>query len=152
MSHLKLCDYDSVFLEKSWEWLNDPEIKYLTNTGDFSKNDQQDWFKNLPNLKNYKIWGVTYGQKPIGVFGIKNIQHGEGEYWGYIGEKDFWGAGLTNTIIDLIIDEARRIGMTKLYLKVILDNVRAIKLYQKKGFYISDKETDSQMLIMRKQL
>ena len=47
-----LVDYNIIFLDKSWYWLNDPEIKALTMTPDFSKEDQASYFKSLP--KKYR--------------------------------------------------------------------------------------------------
>ena len=51
---VKFSEYDKTFLEKSWEWLNNPIIKKLTNTSDFTKEGQQSWFKSLKD-KNTKF-------------------------------------------------------------------------------------------------
>ena len=37
-------EYTEEFLDLSWEWLNDPEIKLLTMTPDFSREDQRAFF------------------------------------------------------------------------------------------------------------
>lgn len=134
MNAIKLEVFDETYLEQSWVWLNDPEIKYLTNTGVFTKEQQYSWFLTLDSKEDYKLWGVRYNDRPIGVFGIKNIENRMGEYWGYIGEKEHWGKGLGSSIMDAIIDEARKAGLDSLYLKVIDENIRAIKLYKKMGF------------------
>lgn len=39
-SKISLKLYNEDFLEKSWEWLNDEELKYLTMTPDFTRKDQ----------------------------------------------------------------------------------------------------------------
>ena len=44
---IKLVDYTLDYLELSWKWLNDPEIKVLTNTPDFSLDQQLKWFNSL---------------------------------------------------------------------------------------------------------
>lgn len=152
MSKLNLVNYDSVFLDKSWQWLTDPEIKHLTNTSDFSREDQQNWFEKLPHLKNYKIWGVSFDTQPIGVFGIKNIKNGQGEYWGYIGEKQYWGLGLGKEIMNLIINKAISQDLNGLYLKVIPENLRAVKLYEKMGFTLDEQNAETEILLMRKKL
>src|SRR5690554_613069 len=64
-------EYDRIMLEKSWEWLNDPEIKQLTLTPEMKKESQDEWFQNLRNRKDYFIVGVWRNDKPIGVVGIK---------------------------------------------------------------------------------
>ncbi|WP_300598778.1 GNAT family N-acetyltransferase [Niabella sp.] len=150
MNAIRLESYNEVYLEKSWHWLNDPEIKCLTNTRSFTKDDQQKWFHALAGRSDYKLWGVSYNAIPIGVFGIKNIENGSGEYWGYIGEKEYWGKGLGPVIIGAIIDQAKQLNLKRLYLKVIGENVRAIKLYRKMGFQFSSKEEG--LMVFTKQL
>lgn len=146
MFNITLTNYNENFLEKSWVWLNDPEIKYLTNTSDFSKEQQANWYKNLQEKTDYKIWGVLANKFPIGVFGIKNISKGTGEYWGYIGEKDYWGKGLGKEIMKLIIIEAKILNLVELYLFVIPENIRAIKLYESMGFN-EEREKDEKILM-----
>ena len=68
-----LVDFSIEFLEKSWEWLNDPVIKALTMTPDFTREDQENFFKNLPYKDDYWIRGITENNLPIGVMGLKHI-------------------------------------------------------------------------------
>ena len=44
MQKIKFVEYNEIFLEKSWEWLNNKEIKYLTCTPDFTKEQQKNGF------------------------------------------------------------------------------------------------------------
>ena len=147
---IQFIEYTKSFLDKSWVWLNDPEIKALTSTPDFSKEEQLKWFHSLSYRKDYLIWGVLIDQKPIGVFGLKNITNKTAEYWGYIGEKEYWGIGVGS----IIIEEAQRIaismGIDSLYLNVVKENTRAQKLYQKKGFVICDRS--NKWLLMKLEL
>lgn len=41
-------EYSIEFLELSWEWLNDSEIKSLTMTPDFTREEQIVFFRKLP--------------------------------------------------------------------------------------------------------
>ncbi len=140
---LQLVKYDRRFLEKSWEWLNDPEIKTLTLTPDFTKEDQVNFYKTLSDRKNYWIRGLLEDDLPIGVMGLKNINTSErlAEYWGYIGEKEYWGKGIGKFLINQAFSKAKELKLTKLYLKVSHENIRAKNLYLKMGFQIlsSDK-------------
>ena len=138
---LELVPYDRLFLEKSWEWLNDPEVKYLTDTSDFTKENQEKWYLSLKKKEDYLVWGVMLNKVPIGVFGIKNIKEQVGEYWGYIGNKNYWGKGLGKEVMRLLIERAKSVGLTGLYLKVIPTNLRAIKLYEKVGFVMESSST-----------
>ena len=131
-----LVNYDLTFLEKSWEWLNDPEIKALTLTPDFSKEDQLQFYRSLPQKKDYWIRGITENNIPVGAMGLKNIDIGgsSAEYWGYIGEKEFWGKGIGKFILKEAILKARELNLKKIYLKVTTKNTIAKNLYLKMGF------------------
>src|SRR2546428_10611273 len=142
MDEIKLVSYDEVFLDKSWEWLNDSEIKELTDTPNYTKDSQLIWFNSLPFRNDYKIWGVTYNTIPIGVFGIKNITEYDGEYWGYIGEKEYWGKGLGTQIIErMLLIASTDLNLSSIYLFVLEYNKRAIRLYNKLGFKIVDNNS-----------
>lgn len=141
---LEIVTYSRDFLELSWHWLNDSEIKKLTGTPDFTKQQQEDFFASLPRV-NYLVWGVTYENEPIGVIGLKNIDNGSAEYFGYIGEKKHWGKGLFSKILDVIRLECKKINVNCIYLHVAVDNHMANKAYIKNGFVVEpEKCTDEQ--------
>ena len=145
--------YSENYLMYSWKWLNDPEIKFLTVTGDFTQDDQIKWFETLKDKSDYKIWGVSYNAIPIGVFGIKNIDWiaKKGEYWGYIGEKEFHGKGLGSEILQKTVEKSvNELFLEKLYLKVLRENIVAINLYKKFGFL--EIETRGNQVFMEKYL
>ncbi|MGL5344136.1 MAG: GNAT family N-acetyltransferase [Plesiomonas sp.] len=130
---LDIVFYSRDFLDLSWIWLNDPEIKKLTGTPDFTKEKQEDFFLSLPK-EDYLIWGLMYENKPIGVVGLKKIKNKRAEYFGYIGDKSYWGKGLFTDILRLILNECCKINLNKIYLKVSTDNHRAINAYLKNKF------------------
>jgi RimJ/RimL family protein N-acetyltransferase len=142
--------YDEKYLDLSWKWLNDPEIKQLTLTPDFDIESQIRWFKTLGSKKDYYLYGVLAGNNPIGVCGLKNIKDSEGEYWGYIGEKEYWGKGIGKIMLDYIIQFAYQLDLKSLYLKVWDNNLRAISLYEKNGFNLISKTDD--VCIMQKSI
>ncbi|WP_370883472.1 GNAT family N-acetyltransferase [Enterobacter cloacae complex sp. 2015409] len=147
---LEFVEYDESFLALSWLWLKDPEISILTMTPEFTKEEQLIFFKSLGERRDYFIRGITYQNKKIGAVGIKNINHEKGEYWGYIGEKNYWGQGLGREIMQKIISEARLLGLKKLYLQVNSNNQRAINLYKREGFVLST--VDEQLIKMERWL
>ncbi|SEW40762.1 Protein N-acetyltransferase, RimJ/RimL family [Chryseobacterium wanjuense] len=149
LNKLQIVDYTESILEKSWNWLNDPEIKHLTSTPDFSKEDQQKWFSGLENNTKYWVKGIQYNNKTIGVAGLKKIDtdNKTAEYFGYIGEKEYWGKGLSSDLFTLIFTIAKnQFDLKSLYLNVIPENIRAIKAYEKAGFTISEN-TDSNVMM-----
>ena len=131
---INLVQYTDVFLQYSWIWLNDVEIKRLTNTPDFTRNDQNTWFQTIKYKPEYKIWGIDYENIHIGVCGLKNITDKDCEYWGYIGEKDYWGRGIGSCILHGLVSYARKLNLKSIWLVVLKENQRAINLYSKFGF------------------
>lgn len=145
-SSTQLVDYTEDILEKSWIWLNDPEIKRLTNTPDFTKEDQKKWFEQLETLENYYIKGVSFDGNIIGAAGLKRIDPSlkNAEYFGYIGEKQYWGQGLSKFILEEICRSAtEKYKLTTIYLNVVPDNIRAIKAYENFGFRIDSIVKDN---------
>ena len=145
---INLVEFDVLFLKKSWKWLNDKEIKEMTDTSDFTKKDQIEWFNSLSKNKKYKIWGVMLEKKPIGACGLKKIKNKKAEYWGYIGEKNEWGKGYGKEMMNLVEKKAKEIAIKEIYLKVKENNKRAINLYIKSNFIQQDIKNN--MIIMRK--
>ncbi len=95
MKPVRLVDYSRLYFDLSRDWISDPEINRLIDAGALPSNsDRESWFMSLPNRLDYKIWGVEYEGKPVGVCGLKHISNHEAEYWGYIGEKSLWGKGI----------------------------------------------------------
>lgn len=147
---IKLLRYDLIFLELSWGWLNDPQIKTLTNSSDFTREDQINWYNNLVHINNYKIWGIKYDDFPIGACGLKAISEFDAEYWGYIGEKQYWGMGFGNVILNLIEEKAEEMNLKSLWLRVSCNNLRAIRLYTKNGYI--EELNENNLIIMRKSI
>lgn len=147
---IKFVEYSKSFLDLSFNWLSDSEIRFLTHTPVFSIDVQMQWFNSLPKKKDYYIRGILADEKPIGACGLKHITQVDGEYWGYIGEKEFWHKGIGKLMIAFIEEYARSLKLNQVYLKVISENTRAIQLYTGQG-YIED-ELNSGMIKMCKQL
>jgi len=148
---IKFEKYSLIYLEHSSKWLNDPEIKFLTDTGDFTKEQQNKWFESLDTKEDYKIWGVCFENIPIGAFGVKNINYIDksGEYWGYIGDKKYHGKGLGSIIMKGIIEKSiTELGLKKLYLRVLPVNIAALSLYRKFGF--QEIAFENEKIIMEK--
>lgn len=144
-----LVDYTEAFLEKSWRWLKDPETKALTQTPDFTKEDQLNFFKSLPARSDYWIKGITEDHVLIGAMGLKKITTETAEYWGYIGEREYWGKGIGKFMLEAAVAKGRQLRLNALELYVSSDNLRAKKLYIKSGFQLSaEGETEKYFLML----
>lgn len=145
---VELVSYSETFLELSWNWLNDPEIKKLTNTPSFSKEDQKKFFESIHTRHDYKIWGIEYEGIPVGVCGLKKITTIDCEYWGYIGCKEYWSKGIGTEVLFKLIGIARDRNLESIWLTVLNDNSRAIGLYSKIGFKQEGNTVDN-LITMR---
>lgn len=145
---IELVKYDYDFLMASRKWLSDPIIKKMTLASDIDPIAQEEWFKNLENRKDYIIFGVVFEGEKIGALGIKNIDINikSGEYWGYIGEKKYWGRGIGSQMLKEMIKSCKSMSIERLYLKVRKDNIRAIQLYKKNGFEIFEESIDMYLM------
>jgi len=129
-----LVPFDRDFLERSFLWLNDPEIRFLTDTPVVVRDAQEAWFVGLPSRKDYAVWGIRADGEPVGVCGIKHICGEEGEFFGYLGEKAYWGRGVGTRMMALTEEKARERGLKRLRLTVLNENERALGLYGKCGY------------------
>lgn len=147
---IKLVEYTSNFIELSWKWLNDDEIRKLTNTALFTSDEQRLWFNSLKEKTGYLIWGIELSGAKIGACGLKNISKTDCEYWGYIGEKEYWNKGFGTQILKLMENKAIELGLKSIWLQVLLQNPAAIRLYEKNGYEV--ELTDATFQHMRKKL
>lgn len=134
--------YDERMLERSWTWLQDPEIKRLTDTPEFTRQAQRSWFDSLADRTDYLVWGIEVDGMPIGAFGLKHVTAEDAEYWGYVGERPYWGRGVGQWMLKRACGEAGRLGLRRLRLLVLRDNARAITSYRRFGFQ-TDSESDT---------
>jgi RimJ/RimL family protein N-acetyltransferase len=147
---IALVPFTRDYLDRSWTWLNDPDTKRLTMTPDFTREDQQRFFAGLPR-DDYRIWGIANEDgSPIGAAGLKNFRGETAEYWGYIGEPEYRGRGLGRAILASIEDEARKLDLRALDLRVADYNEAAIALYRKAGY--AETGRDAGVLTMAKVL
>lgn len=145
-----LVEFDEHFLDLTWKWLNDPVIAKMVSANITTRADQNEWFKKIPALSDYFIWGFEFENIPIGVCGIKKVTNFDCEYWGYIGEKVHWGKGIGTDMMILMENEAKKRKLQSIWLQVNNDNTRAVNLYMRTGYKIERRLDDK--LLMRKHL
>lgn len=141
-------EFDRRTLEKTWEWLNDPEIKELTTTPDFDKESQEAWFQSLKGRDDYYIRSVWRDNDPIGAVGIKHITSTDGEIWGYIGEKEYWGKAVGIDMMQHLLDYARSRNLESVYSISLKTNLATYKINRRFGFE-KEKELNGEKIVMR---
>ena len=151
-SSLNCEPFDHRFFEASGQWLANPELRQLIMAPEPDPAGRLHWFQSLSNRDDYCIWGVSLNGRPIGCFGIKQIDRRQktGEYWGYIGDPHLWGKRIGPWILSEAAARAAARGLDSLYLRVWIENLRAIRLYRRAGF--DDSSLDGDVLKMTARL
>ena len=146
MQEVAFVEFSIDYLNLSGLWLKDPEIKKLTNSPELTRVTQISWFETLKFRSDYKIWGIEYDNKKIGVVGLKNISSPCAEYFGYIGEKEYWNKGISKYMLDHTCLYAKTNNIKEIHLRVIKDNPRAIRAYEKYGFEVYDDKNNEYLM------
>mgnify|MGYP000058133370 CR=1 FL=1 len=133
---LRFVDYTRTYLEASYHWLREPEIKFLTRSPEVTREGQEKFFQSLPKRKDYWIQGIEYLGRPIGACGLRRIDHkqSEAEYFAFIGDKSLWDQKLGFEIFNHIRQEAIARGLKVVYTLMNPENHRAIRFCEKSGF------------------
>ncbi len=148
---IEFLEFDEKGLEKSWEWLNDPEIKHLTGGSDFDRESQKEWYNSLSSRNDYYITSVATKDQLVGICGLKKITDSDAEMWGYIGVKDLWGKTIGPQMIDHLVQYGRDKKLESLYFICLKENRILIKTASRFGF-VNEGEVDELNVMMRKVL
>lgn len=137
---LKPLDY-SYATEAYVSWMNDVQVtKYLESGGGYSMDMLKAYLKDI-DKREMLFWAIhDEVGKHIGNIKIDpiNWRNGIGEYGIMMGDKPSWGKGYgreaTLLVIDFCFSEA--VGLRKIMLGVVQENVAAVQLYKKVGFVV----------------
>ncbi len=134
-------------------WLQDMELRELIDDPRIpSLEDQKRWFTRVqePDRKFFSLVTVPEGTL-IGNGGFVEINPDEREATLRItiGHKDFRGKGLGSEAVQLLLQYAfTQAKWTRVLLKVLKTNARAIRAYEKAGFRILGEDLqDSKTII-----
>jgi RimJ/RimL family protein N-acetyltransferase len=125
---------------KVLDWINNPELKYLTGTVfPVSEIEHEKWFENKIREKFNKIFGIEEQstKRLIGVAGLNNTDliNRNTDLYIYIGDGNQWGKGLgTDAVKTLVSFVFNELNLHRISLVVFSYNKRAIRSYEKVGF------------------
>ena len=121
-------------------WMNDSEVnEYLESGGNYTLDMLMSFLKDVEQ-KDILFWAIVVksNQKHIGNIKIDpiNWKYGNGEYGILLGDRESWGKGYAKEASLAVIDYcfSKEVGLRKMTLGVIEDNVAALKLYEKLQF------------------
>ena len=121
------------------DWLNDIEVyRYLETGGNYTWAMLESFLQSVERSEML-FWAIHLKSNDQHIGNIKidpvNTKHGLGEYGILMGRKSEWGKGYAKEASLRIIDFCfRELGLRKITLGVVKDNVAAVELYRKMGF------------------
>jgi RimJ/RimL family protein N-acetyltransferase len=130
-------------VEDRYQWCLDKELTKHLNMPEeyppFSREETQNWIKMCINKKNgYEQKAIlTEEGKHIGWVDLKNIDklNKHAELGIAIGDKNYWGKGFGLAAMrEMLIWGFNELDLNKIWLRVEVDNVKAIKSYKRAGY------------------
>lgn len=142
MNRIQLRALTSSDIEKTLNWNNQKEISDLYSGHPFPVNLEMEkkWYeKILTSNFPVTVFGIEYLEKfeLIGLTILKDINliNRSAEFAIYIGEKSFRGKGLAlEATLETLTFGFYKIGLNRIFLKVLENNIKSIELYKKAGF------------------
>lgn len=137
-----LLPFDEKYLSRVHEWINQPDLRELTNTeGPVSTFEHLRWYQQImsdPKCRMFVIGrGVGAEAVPAGMIALRHIDHRarSAEYSIYVADRASRRLGLAYEATVLILRFGfMRLGLNRIFLRVLKSNAPATKLYEKLGF------------------
>jgi diamine N-acetyltransferase len=143
-------------LESFLKWINDPDLMpFIGVYLPFGSADEQDWYEKMHNRphdeRNMAIetqlqppeqvrppgLDAETGWKLIGSWGFFNLdwRNRSTEFGIMIGDKAYWNHGYGTEAVRLLAQHGfNTLNLNRIYLRVLENNHRAIRAYEKAGF------------------
>jgi len=132
-------------------WIFDQEvIRYsMTKFQLISSKDQViDWYYSILTANNSFQLGMVDPKTNqligyAGIAGINKVDH-NGEYFIFIGNKNYWGKGIASEVTKYIVEYGfTKLKLHRIFLTASSKNLNAIKAYESAGFHHEGKMRDA---------
>lgn len=126
--------------EQVLSWRNSTQVKaYFIFQDEITTEDHLNWLKSKVDTGKVDQFIIVEkaSAQPIGSVYLQDIDycHKKAEYGIFIGEQNLQGKGYGTIVAKLMIDYAfDKLGLHRVYLRVLESNERAIRSYEKAGF------------------
>ena len=140
---LRLEPLDSSFASEQYvSWMNYPEVNRYLESGNGYTLEQLNQYLAEVEKKPILFWAIVTKDQGKHIGNVKidpiNWRHLFAEYGTLMGERSEWRKGYameaSQAVLDYCFSEA--LGLRKVNLGVVEDNVGAVKLYKKLGFEV----------------
>lgn len=136
----------------SVKWRNDSEVfKYTGHTynNEITIDSELEWIKRvMQNCNEYRC-AILVNNIYVGNIYLTDITNESAFYHIFIGDKRYWGKGVAYHASKLILDYAfKKLLLSKVYLNVKTENLKAIKLYNRLGFKKVDSHGEFNLMLI----
>lgn len=127
-------------LERRISWVNNPDIRQtLMFDYPLSLAKTEKWFRDGLMDETKKHFSIMHPDDdlPIGMTGFLqiNYKHQRAQFYITIGEQDFWGRGIAQEVIPLVLEYGfTELNLNKIFLFTLNNNDKARGIYEKNGF------------------
>jgi len=123
-------------------WRNNPEIlKWMFNDKKFTIQEHIKWFLSTRSQRIDYIICDLENSLPIGTVNYSNFSEGSAEAGKLLGNTAYWGGGFAKDAFSLWIDFGFNVlGLSRIYVKTMINNISNIKLNEKLGFVVVKTE------------
>ncbi len=123
---------------KMIDWTNHQEIRDFCE-GNYPQSlaQCQEWHQRSQSNRYQERFAIVFHDQVIGDIELDQItwRSGDAELRIRIGEQGLWDQGLGTDAVKCLLTHAFfHMNLNRVYLKVYVDNLRAIRCYQKVGF------------------
>lgn len=125
-------------LSTTLEWRNRDEARVWFKTSDVLSFDQHyGWFKRYQEKDDDFLFIVTVNSKPVGQASVYEIdwRSGRAEVGRFLAAPEESGKGyISQACAELVRFCERSLGLTYLFLEVMENNDKAVRVYERNGF------------------
>ncbi|MDD5731575.1 MAG: GNAT family N-acetyltransferase [Patescibacteria group bacterium] len=133
LSLRKTTNFDKKYFAK---WWRDEDLIKLTSgvLEPISEKEIEKYLSAMVKSRTDYHFMIVFDKKVIGHIALAKRRSGWYETQIVIGEKAYWGKGHGAKAVQSLLKKAKRLSISKIYLEVRPDNLRAIRAYEKCGF------------------
>ena len=132
---------ESLDLDRTWEWINTPEIFLVLGvTAPITKSAQQRWFENLDQSDDRIVFAICLHEENehIGNISLDSIdwRHRNARLAIFIADKSYHGKGIGSRAVNLLLKYAfNYYNLHRIYLKIDAEREKELfKFYGRFGF------------------
>lgn len=141
----RLVPYSAKHYSKTVEWLNNPEIyKNFGLTHKVTIESHTKWVDSLENTFTWAIHDAKTNTYAGNLFLFYNLNHNSAYFQVYIGNTLMKGKRLGESSLIAMLNFAfENLKLNRIWLQVLINNTKAIYLYEKIGFVREGIERES---------